>query len=127
MLPVRAKPLPGAASAWALERRRALSELATDARCEAARLAHSEGRHAIAEQLIRRVLSEDPFRETAWRLAMRLAHARGDHGGAVRAYGGCVRALAGIGTTPTLTTSRLAEDLRAHGGQPCPGAEEARR
>ena len=123
----RGEYLPGAGSAWVLERRRALSELATDARCEAAKLAYSAGRHAMAEQLTRQVLNADMFRETAWRLAMRLAHARGDHGGAVRAYDGCVRALARIGTTPTLTTSRLAEGLRAHGGQPCPGAEEARR
>jgi DNA-binding SARP family transcriptional activator len=109
----RGEYLPGAVSAWVLERRRALSDLATDARCDAAKLAFSAGRHAMTEQLTSQVLRADPFRETAWRLAMRLALARGDDGAAVRAYDGCARALARIGTTPTLTTSRLADGLRA--------------
>jgi DNA-binding SARP family transcriptional activator len=114
----RGEYLPDACSDWVLARRRALFELAADARCEAAALAFSAHRHDLAEELIRQAVSAEPFRETAWRLAIRLARARGDHAGVLRAYDACRRALAEIGASPTPTTWRLAQEPRAHGGQP---------
>jgi DNA-binding SARP family transcriptional activator len=114
----RGEYLPGACSDWVLDRRRVLSELANDARCEAAALAFSAQRHDVAEALIRQAVSAEPLRETAWRLAIRLAHARRDHAGALRAYDACRSALAEIGASPTPTTRRLVQDPRSHGGQP---------
>jgi DNA-binding SARP family transcriptional activator len=108
----RGEYLAGAVSQWVLARRRSLTELATDARCEAAWLAFAAHRDAVAEQLTSRVLSDDPLREAAWRLAMRLARARGDDRGVTEAYHGCTLALSQIGTSPAVSTRRLAEELR---------------
>jgi ATP/maltotriose-dependent transcriptional regulator MalT/DNA-binding SARP family transcriptional activator len=104
--------LPDVASRWVEERRRHLAELATDARFEAAELAFAEGRLDEARQLVDDVLSDEPFREAAFRLKMRLAGALGDEHGVVREFQRCERALAAVGATPTQTTRRLLEQLR---------------
>jgi DNA-binding SARP family transcriptional activator len=104
--------LPDVTSRWVEERRRHLAELATDARCEAAELAFAEGRLDEARQLIDDVLRDEPFREAAFRLRMRLAGALGDEHGVLREFQRCERALAAVGTAPTRTTRRLLDQLR---------------
>ena len=104
--------LPGARSRWADDRRQRLVELATDARSEAAELALAAERYEQAERLAEQVLDIEPFRETAWRLTMRISNALGDDDGVMRAYHACGRALAEVGTSPSPSTHQLLERLR---------------
>jgi DNA-binding SARP family transcriptional activator len=104
--------LPGSHLRWVDDRRERLIELATDARYEAAELAFAAGRLDRAERLATEVLRVDPFRESAWRLTMRVANALGDHDGVIRAYQRCESALAQIGTEPAPSTRELLERLR---------------
>jgi DNA-binding SARP family transcriptional activator len=104
--------LPGARSRWVDERRRDLAELATDARCVAADLAFAAERYDEAARLADQVLYADPFRETAWRLTMRISNALGDDDGVIRIYHACQRALADVGTGPSPSTRQLLERLR---------------
>jgi LuxR family transcriptional regulator, maltose regulon positive regulatory protein len=104
--------LRGARSAWADKRRELLAQLAADARSEAAELAFAAARYDEAGKLADEVLSVEPFRETAWRLMMRIANVLGDDDGVVRAYHACERALAQVGTTPSPSTRELLERLR---------------
>jgi len=108
----RGEYLPGVRSEWAEERRRRLAELATDARYEAAELAFADGRLEQARALVETVLSADRFRETAWRLSMRLLSGLGDEDGVIRAYQECEQALAEIGAAPSPTTRQLLTQLR---------------
>ena len=104
--------LPGIASQWLDERRQRLAELATDARYEAAELALPAGRFEESERLTEAVLDAEPFHEAAWRLAMRLAGARGDDVGVLRTYQRCEQVLAEVGAEPTATTRQLVDQLR---------------
>jgi DNA-binding SARP family transcriptional activator len=108
----RAPYLPGLESRWVEERRQHLRELATDARYDAAELAFSDGRLPDAESLTEAVLGAEPFHEAAWRLAMRLASARGDDQGVLRVYQRCDRVLAEVGAAPSTTTRELVDQLR---------------
>ena len=104
--------LPGITSQWLDQRRQRLTELATDARYEAAELAFSAGRFEESERLIKAVLDAEPFHEAVWRLAMRLAGARGDDIGVLRTYQRCEQVLAEVGAEPTATTRQLVDQLR---------------
>jgi DNA-binding SARP family transcriptional activator len=104
--------LPGQRSGWADTRQQELADLATDARYEAAELALAAGDYNRAQELASQVLSADPFREAAWRLAMRIADTLGDEKGITRAFHECERSLAELGTTPSPTTRQLLERLR---------------
>jgi DNA-binding SARP family transcriptional activator len=104
--------LPDARSSWADERRSRLTELATDARAEAAELALSEGRVQDAQHLVDEVLRVDPYRESAWRLAMRIAAAFGNEDAVIAWFHRCEAALAQIGATPADATRRLLDQLR---------------
>jgi DNA-binding SARP family transcriptional activator len=108
----RGEYLPGARSAWADERVQELADLATDARYEAAELAFAGGRYDEAQALASRVLADEPFREPAWRLLMRISDTLGDEKGVVRAFHDCERSLAELGTTPSPSTRQLLERLR---------------
>jgi DNA-binding SARP family transcriptional activator len=108
----RGEFLPGVATHWADARREALASTIADARLDAADLAFAAGRFDDAERLVALVLDVEPFREAAWRLRMRLADALGAGDLVIRAYQGCERALAQIGTTPSRTTRDLLERLR---------------
>ena len=77
----RGEYLPGVRSEWAEERRRRLAELATDARYEAAELAFADGRLEQARGARGDRPGADRFRETAWRLSMRLLSGLGDEDG----------------------------------------------
>jgi DNA-binding SARP family transcriptional activator len=104
--------LPGIESPWVQQRRQQLRELATDARFEAAQVAFAEGRLRMAEELTEAVLADEPYHEPSWRLAMRLAGARGDDHGVLRAYQRCERVLAEVGAEPSATTRQLVDRLR---------------
>jgi DNA-binding SARP family transcriptional activator len=108
----RGEYLPDVASRWVEERRRQLTELATDARYEAAELAFAAGWLEQARQLADEVLRAEPHREAAFRLTMRLAAALGDEDGVIRAFQRCERALAEIGARPSPTTRGLLAGLR---------------
>lgn len=104
--------LPGLVAAWVDERRDQIAALARDARYEAAEIAFSMDRFGLAESLTADVLKADQFREAAWRLKMRTAHAVGDHDRVTTAFRACERALAEIGAIPTPTTVELLANLR---------------
>lgn len=99
--------LPNITSTWADERRRRLEELIRSARLEAAEVAFALGKYAPAGQLAEQVVKVDPYRESGWRLVMRLALLLGDHDRAVSAYRACEQALAEIGAVPSDSTKAL--------------------
>jgi DNA-binding SARP family transcriptional activator len=104
--------LEGLSSSWIEERRDRLARLVADARQDAAELCFAEGRYADAARLIDAILGNDPFREAAHRLEMRIANATGDEDRVIAAYRRCERRLGELGTTPSSTTRQLLETLR---------------
>jgi DNA-binding SARP family transcriptional activator len=104
--------LPGSRGEWAEERQRHLAELVSEARYQAAVLAYGAGEYALGRELLAEVLHDDPFRESAWRLEMRIAEALGDEDGVLRAYRGCEQALAEVGASPADSTRQLLRRLR---------------
>jgi DNA-binding SARP family transcriptional activator len=108
----RGEYLPGARTAWAEARRQELRTLAADARFEAAELAFAAGRYREAERLTAAVLHDDPYREAAWRLQMRLASAAGDEDRVIGAFRRCERTLGELGASPSGTTRHLLDALR---------------
>jgi DNA-binding SARP family transcriptional activator len=104
--------LEGARSAWVDERRAHLLERVLDARLDAAELALAAGNLELVRQLGRQVLDADPYRESAWRLMMRVAGLHGDPDGVIREYKACEHALADVGTTPAGSTRKLLDQLR---------------
>jgi DNA-binding SARP family transcriptional activator len=58
------------------------------------------------------VLAADPYRESAWRLAMRVAAGYGDADRAVDVFRRCGRTLAQVGIEPAPSTRQLLEALR---------------
>jgi DNA-binding SARP family transcriptional activator len=104
--------LPGIQAGWVDERRDRLEARALDARVEAAQLAFNAGRYQDARSLAETALRADPFRESAWRLAMRVASVTGDDDGVIDAYRRCRDALAGLGVEPSRSTQQLLGALR---------------
>lgn len=108
----RGEYLPGVGSSWAEQRRRHLASVVQEARHDAGEIAFVTGHYRQAARLVGDVLRADPFRESAWRLEMRIADALGDQDRVVSAYRACERALGELGTRPTPTTVALLSDLR---------------
>ena len=108
----RGEYLPVIRSAWADERRRELSDLAAEARFQAAETAFAAGLYTEAQPLNEEVLRVDPFREAAWRLRMRIANALGDEDGVIAAFQACERALADLDADPSPATRELLANLR---------------
>ncbi|MDQ0380485.1 BTAD domain-containing putative transcriptional regulator [Amycolatopsis thermophila] len=104
--------LPDLSSPWVEHRREQLAVLCVDTRCEAAELAFATGDFSRANTLAEEVLTEDPFRESMWRLKMRVADALGDTDRVIATYRGCEQALGQLGTRPASSTRRLLDDLR---------------
>jgi DNA-binding SARP family transcriptional activator len=104
--------LEGTRSAWVDERRAHLLERVLDARLDAAELALAAGNLELAQQLGREVLDADPYRESAWRLMMRVVGLHGDPDGVIREFKACEQALADIGATPAGSTRKLLDQLR---------------
>ncbi len=108
----RGEYMEGVDAPWVAERREHLAELRADARLESARLAFEADRYAEAVELAERALAEDPFKEGAWRLLMRLAGAVGDEDGVIAAYRRCAGALDELGAAPSDSTQKLLQQLR---------------
>jgi DNA-binding SARP family transcriptional activator len=104
--------LEGLSSMWIEDRRDRLGRLIADARQDAAELCFAGGRYADAARLVDAILDEDPFREAAHRLEMRIANATGDEDRVIAAYRRCERRLGELGTTPSTSTRQLLETLR---------------
>ena len=104
--------LPEARSRWADRRREELRELAIDARLAAAEAAFDLGDLELAEAQVQGVLRNDAYRESAWRLSMRIAAALGHDDRVIARFRSCQAALADLSTTPADSTRRLLEQLR---------------
>lgn len=108
----RGEYLPGVQSEWAQERRRHLASVVQEARYDAAEAAFATGHYRQAARLVGEVLAADPYRESAWRLDMRIADALGNPDRVIAAYRACEHALAELGTQPAPSTVALLQDLR---------------
>ena len=104
--------LEGDSSPWAVDRRGQLEELAERALLDASVTAYELGEYRQAEQLVRDGLARNRFRESGWRLLMRVAAATHDGDGVIEAYRGAERALAEIGARPSAATVALLGELR---------------
>jgi DNA-binding SARP family transcriptional activator len=104
--------LPGNRGGWADEREQRLADAVTEARYHAAVLAFGDGRYEESRALTRAVLEQEPLREPAWRLQMRIAQALGDSDAALRAFQNCERALREIGAEPSPSTLLLLSRAR---------------
>ncbi len=65
-------------SSWATQRREQLEEQAAQARLQAAQMAFTTQQYRQAEQLAEQVVAQDPYKESAWRILMRIASATGN-------------------------------------------------
>jgi DNA-binding SARP family transcriptional activator len=108
----RGRYLDGDNTPWATDRRRELEELAERARFEASTTAYELGEYREAERLVRAGLERNPFRESGWRLLMRLSGATHDGDGVIDAFRGAERAMAEIGAEPSGATVALLGELR---------------
>jgi two-component SAPR family response regulator len=104
--------LPGVDTEWARQRREQLRERAADAALEAAQLAFAAGHYPEAEELAESALAEDAFRESAWRLIMRIAAMTGDEDRVIGAYRRCQQVLGHVGAEPSRSTQQLLAALR---------------
>jgi DNA-binding SARP family transcriptional activator len=104
--------LPSIRSGWAEERRAQLAQAVNDARFEAAEIAFRAGTYASALERIEAVLDGDPYRETAWRLLMRINNALGANDRVIAGYRRCEAVLAELGAQPSASTRALLTQLR---------------
>jgi DNA-binding SARP family transcriptional activator len=104
--------LPGVESGWAGERRQLLDARIVEARLVAAQLAFTAERFGQAEELVERVLASDPYKESAWRLAMRIASALGDEDRVIATFRRCRASLEELDLVPSDATSSLLTQLR---------------
>jgi DNA-binding SARP family transcriptional activator len=104
--------LEGVECAWVQQRRVELAAIVADARIDMAVAALEESRFEMATDVLTRVLDEDPYRERAWRLLMRVAAAQGLEDRVIEAYRRCEAALAELGLEPSESTRMLAGGLR---------------
>jgi DNA-binding SARP family transcriptional activator len=104
--------LPGLNTGWADRRRREVEETVADAQIEAAELTLIAGEYEESEAYARAVLDYDPFRESAWRMLMRINEAFGAHDKVISSYRHCEESLQELGVEPSLTTRELLQRLR---------------
>ncbi|WP_416972152.1 BTAD domain-containing putative transcriptional regulator [Streptomyces sp. 4F14] len=104
--------LPGARSPWVTEHRERWATLIRDIRHTAAEAAYETADYGIAHRLVQQVLAEDPYRERAWRLAMKVASAVGDTDRVIAAYRGCATAMRELRADPSSATRALFDRLR---------------
>lgn len=97
---------------WVAERRALLAEIFFSARVDAARLAYRMNRYREAKGLVDRVLREDPYREQAWQLAIRLAHASGSDDAVLALYQRYAVRMRELGVPPSDEVRRLVIQLR---------------
>jgi len=111
-IPRRGVYLEGDTSPWANDRRGQLEELVEAALLDGSAVAYELGAYRDAERLVRDGLARNPFRESGWRLLMRVAAATHDGDGVIEAFRGAERALSELGTTPSRATVALLGELR---------------
>lgn len=111
-IPRRGAYLEGDTSPWANDRRGQLEELVEAALLDGSAVAYELGAYRDAERLVRDALARNPFRESGWRLLMRVAAATHDGDGVIEAFRGAERALSELGTTPSRATVALLGELR---------------
>ncbi|MFJ4467212.1 BTAD domain-containing putative transcriptional regulator [Streptomyces sp. NPDC089424] len=104
--------LAPASGDWVAERREVLAEAFTSARVDAAKLAYRMNRYREAKGLADRVLRDDPYREQAWQLAIRLAHASGTDDAVLALYQRYVARMRELGVPPSDEVRRLVMQLR---------------
>lgn len=104
--------LAGRQTTWIDERRAQLAELAAAARHDAAELRFAANELGAAQAHLDAALTVDPYRERAWRLAMRIAAAYGDGDRVLSVFRRCERALGELGVAPSASTRRLVQALR---------------
>ena len=97
---------------WVAERRAALRDDFIAARVDAAKLAFRMNRYREAKGLIDQVLRDDPYREQAWQLAIRLAHASGSDDAVLSLYQRYVARMRELGVPPSDEVRRLVTQLR---------------
>jgi DNA-binding SARP family transcriptional activator len=108
----RGEFLPGLDSAWATQRREQFEEQAVQARLQAAQVAFTTHQYRQAEQLAEQVVAQDPYKESAWRILMRIASATGNEDGVVASFRRCKQALNELGIMPSDSTQQLFQRLR---------------
>jgi LuxR family transcriptional regulator, maltose regulon positive regulatory protein len=104
--------LEGVESAWVAERRRQLAAMLVEARIETAVAALETSRFDVAQTVLEAVVAEQPYREQAWRLLMRVSAAQGREDHVVELYRRCEAALHELGLAPARSTRLLVEGLR---------------
>lgn len=104
--------LSGVELEWASRRRGEIDAWLVDARLTAAQLSFAAERLGQAEELVERALAEDPYKESAWRLAMRIASALGDEDRLIATFRRCRASLEELDLVPSEATSRLLDQLR---------------
>jgi DNA-binding SARP family transcriptional activator len=104
--------LPGARSSWVAGHRQHWAELICDIKHTAAEAAYETADYGLAHELTQQVLAHDPYRERAWRLAMKIASAVGDNDRVIAAYRACEAALREVPAQPSPSTRTLLDQLR---------------
>ncbi len=108
--------LPGEDAPWAAEERRRLEEIHARSLELVAEACVNIGGAELdtADRAARTLVREQPFRETGWRLLMRVLDARGNRAEALKIYDE-LRALLReeLGTTPSPVTQELHRELLA--------------
>jgi DNA-binding SARP family transcriptional activator len=107
---------------WLLEERERLRRRYLQALERLVELLEARGEHAQAIGHAERILREDPLREAAYQVLMRLHDARGDRARALRAYHACAATLEReLNVEPSAATRRAYEALLPPpAGEPAP-------
>ncbi len=104
---------------WLLEERERLRRRYLQALERLVELLEAGGEHAEAIGYAERILREDPLREAAYQVLMRLHDARGDRARALRAYHACAATLEReLNVEPSAATRRAYEALLPPAGGP---------
>lgn len=121
--------LDGCDDEWVREERERLRRRHLEALIELAAVHEAAGELNDAVEVAERLLGDDPLREDAHRLLIRVHSQRGDRAGAVRAYHRCATTLEReLGVEPSATTQRLYRETFTAGQDdvPAPGSRSAR-
>jgi DNA-binding SARP family transcriptional activator/tetratricopeptide (TPR) repeat protein len=97
---------------WAQDRREQIDATILRARMDIAQLAFEAGDLTEAEERAATVVAIDPYRESAWRLLMRVRSMLGDDDGVIATFRACARSLEGVGIGPADSTRDLLVALR---------------
>jgi DNA-binding SARP family transcriptional activator len=119
--------LDGVPGPWIDERRREVVDLIAAHRLDLATLAVDAGDLAVAERQIDRVLTEDPYREQAWRVRLVIDGTAGEHDRLLEHYRAYLAVMRELDMGPSAEMHRLVETFR---GAPqeadAPGASTSR-